>query len=480
VQDTQKVHSKEQIRASPLPIASGFAHFSHLSRISSGIAFLPSPAIAPDTVCEASHRRAMPLRRFLRYHAHMNRSDLENLDRADTLRLFRDRFALPGEVIYLDGNSLGAMPKATPARIRDVLETEWGNDLIRSWNSHGWIDMQARVGAKIGKLIGAGEGETIVADSTSVNIFKLLSAALQLRPDRKIILSERDNFPTDLYMAQGLIGLLDRGHALRLAAPQEFPDAIGDDVAVVMLTHANYRTGRLYDMNAVTRAAQDKGALVIWDLAHSAGAVPVDLIAAGYDFAVGCGYKFLNGGPGAPAFLSIAKRHQDAIRPALSGWFGHDAPFAFEEAYRPASGIARATVGTPPVLSLAALAVGVDLMSETSIDALHKKALRQFEVFAALMEQQLQGQGFTLASLDGPGGRGSQISYAHPNGWPIMQALIARGVIGDFRRPDILRFGFTPLYLGFTELWDAVAILRNIMETGAWDQPQFHKRAKVT
>ncbi len=410
----------------------------------------------------------------------LSRIDLESLDRADALRAFRERFALPDGVIYLDGNSLGALPKATPGRIREVIEAEWGNDLIRSWNSHGWIDMQAKVGAKIGQLIGARDDETIVCDSTSINVFKLLSAALQLKPERKIILSERDNFPTDLYMAQGLIELLGRGHQLRLAAPDEFPAAVSDEVAVAMLTHVNYRTGRMYDMEAVTRAAHAKGALVIWDLAHSAGAVPVDLAAANYDFSVGCGYKFLNGGPGAPAFLSIAQRHQEKVNPALSGWFGHDAPFAFEENYRPASGIARAAVGTPPVLSLAALEVGVDLMLEAPVDALHKKALRQFDMFRALMEQQLGGHGFALASVDGPGGRGSQISYAHPNGWPIMQALIARGVIGDFRSPDILRFGFTPLYLGFAELWDAAACLRDIMEAGAWDRPEFHKRAKVT
>jgi kynureninase len=410
----------------------------------------------------------------------ISRSDLETLDRDDPLRAFRDRFVLPEGLIYLDGNSLGALPKATPARLREVLEIEWGRDLIRSWNAHGWIDMQQRIGAKIGKLIGAGEGETIVADSTSINVFKALSAALQLKPERRVILSERDNFPTDLYMAEGLITQLGRGHELRLATPEEFPNAITDDVACVMLTHVSYRTGRVYDMNAITKAAHDKGALVIWDLAHSAGAVPVDLSAANADFAVGCGYKFLNGGPGAPAFISIAKRHQDHVRPVLSGWFGHARQFGFEEGYAPASGIARATVGTPPVLSLAALEVGVDMMLETSIATLHRKSLKQFEMFAALMAQELSSHGFVPASVEGPGGRGSQISYAHEHGWPIMQALIARGVIGDFRAPDIMRFGFTPLYLGFAELWDAIAILREIMETKAWDRPEFHKRSKVT
>jgi kynureninase len=267
---------------------------------------------------------------------------------------------------------------------------------------------------------------------------------------------------------------------LRLAAPHEFPGAIADDVAAVMLTHVGYRTGQLYDMNRVTQAAHAKGALTIWDLAHSAGAVPIDLGAARADFAVGCGYKFLNGGPGAPAFIMIAKRHQEHVRPALSGWFGHANQFGFEESYRPAGGIERAAVGTPPVLSLAALEVGVDLMLEASIDRLHEKSLRQFDVFRMLMEQQLADHDFRLISLAGPQSRGSQISFAHEQGWPIMQALIARGVIGDFRAPDIMRFGFTPLYLGFAELWDAVAILREIMESQGWDRPEYHRRAKVT
>ncbi len=410
----------------------------------------------------------------------LSRSDLEALDRNDPLRPFRARFALPEGVIYLDGNSLGALPRATPARIAQVVEREWGGDLIRSWNAHGWIDMQNRVGAKIGRVIGAGDGETIVTDSTSINVFKALSAALQLNPERRVILSERANFPTDVYMAEGLIAQLGGKHTLRLAVAEDVPAAIDGDVACVLLTHVSYRTGRAYDMKAVTAAAHEKGALVIWDLAHSAGALPVDLFAADYDFAVGCGYKFLNGGPGAPAFIAIAKRHQDNIRPALSGWFGHARPFAFEESYAPASGIERAAVGTPPVLSLAALEVGVDLMCEAPITELHEKSQAQFETFRTLMDEQLHGHDFALASVDGPGGRGSQISYTHPHGWPIMQALIARGIIGDFRAPDILRFGFTPMYLGFAELWDAVATLRAIMETRSWDRPEFHKRLKVT
>ena len=412
--------------------------------------------------------------------AHIARVDLEALDREDPLRPFRDRFFLPEGTIYLDGNSLGAMPKAVPDRIREVVEEEWGRDLIRSWNIHGWIDLQMSVGAKIGRLIGAGEGETIVADSTSVNLFKVLSAALALNPSRRTILSERENFPTDLYVVEGLIRHLGRDHVLKAAAPEEFPAVIDDDVACVLLTHVSYRTGRMYDMAKITEAAHAKGALMIWDLAHSAGAMPLDLSGVNADFAVGCGYKFLNGGPGAPAFLAIARRHQDRVAPALSGWFGHAAPFAFEGSFRPAEGVARAAVGTPPVLSLAALEVGVDLMLEAPLEELRAKSLRQADIFAALMGPELAGHGFSLVSPKDPAQRGSQICFAHEHGWPIVQCLTALNVIGDFRAPDIVRFGFTPLYLGYAELWDAVAILRRIMDGRLWDRPEFHGRAKVT
>jgi kynureninase len=412
--------------------------------------------------------------------ARIARADLEALDRDDPLRPFRDRFFLPEGTIYLDGNSLGAMPKSAPGRIREVVEEEWGCDLIRSWNTHGWIDLQMTLGAKIGRLIGAGEGETIVADSTSVNLFKVLSAALALNPSRRVILSERENFPTDLYVVEGLIRQLGRGHVLKVAAPEEFPAVIDDDVACLLLTHVSYRTGRMYDMAKITNAAHAKGALMIWDLAHSAGAMPIDFSGVNADFAVGCGYKFLNGGPGAPAFLTIAKRHQDRVAPALSGWFGHAAPFAFEGSFRPADGIARAAVGTPPVLSLAALEVGVDLMLEASLAELRAKSLRQADVFALLMDQELAGHGFSLVSPKDPAQRGSQICFAHEQGWPIIRCLTAHSVIGDFRAPDIVRFGFTPFYLGYAELWDAVAILRRIMEERLWDRPEFHRRMKVT
>jgi kynureninase len=409
----------------------------------------------------------------------LGRTDFEALDRTDPLRPFRDRFVLPEGLIYLDGNSLGALPKDTLARLRQVAEIEWGQGLVRSWTGHGWIDLQLRIGAKIGWLIGARPGETVVADSTSVNLFKLLGTALKLRPERRVILSEPENFPTDLYIAEGLAGLIG-GYTLRLAEPDELDAALGPDIAVVMLTHVNYRTGRMHDMNAVTRRVQEAGALMLWDLCHSAGAVPVDLTAADADFAVGCGYKYLNGGPGAPSFLHIAERWQSLVTPPLAGWLGHAAPFAFEPGYRPAEGIRRAVTGTPPILSLAALEIGVDLLLEAPMPELRAKSLRQFDLFARLVEQELAPWDFTIVTPRDHAHRGSQICLAHEQGWPIMQALIRRNVIGDFREPDILRFGFTPLYQGYAEIWDAVAVLKEIMTARSWDLPDHHARARVT
>lgn len=409
----------------------------------------------------------------------IDREHCRALDRADPLAPFRDLFALPADVIYLDGNSLGALPKASVARVAEVVEAEWGRDLIRSWTKHGWIDLALRVGDKIGRLIGAEPGETIVADSTSVNLFKLLGAALKLRPGRRVILSERSNFPTDLYVAQGLAGLTGACE-LRLVETEALVASLGDDVAVVMLTEIDYRTGRRHDMGKITRCAHESGALMLWDLCHSAGAVPVDLGAAGADLAVGCGYKYLNGGPGAPAFLYIARRWQEQAVLPPTGWLGHEAPFDFVPEYRPAPGIRRAVTGTPPVLSLAALEIGVDLLLQADLAALRAKSLALFDLFARLVEQELAPWGFRIVTPRIAEQRGSQIALAHPEGWPIMQALIAAGVIGDFRAPDILRFGLTPLYLGYAEIWEAVAVLKRIMEAGSWDRPEYRVRAKVT
>ncbi len=390
-------------------------------------------------------------------------ADLAALDAADPLASFRALFELAEDVIYLDGNSLGPLPKATPARLADVIAREWGRDLIRSWETNKWMELPRLVGEKIGRLIGAEQASTVACDGTSVNLFKALAAALALRPDRRVILSERGNFPTDLYMAEGLAALLGRGHEIRHA--EDIEAALDGSVAVVMLTHVNYRSGRMHDMAHLTRAAHDAGAVMIWDLAHSAGAVPLDLAACGVDFAVGCGYKFLNGGPGAPGFLYVAPRHQGAAMP-LTGWMGHADPFAFDPAYRPAAGIARALVGTPHILSLAALEIGVDIALRADRAAVRAKSVRLAELFAALVERDCAGLGFELASPRAAEARGSQVCLRHPRAEAIMRALIARGVIGDFRPPDILRFGLTPLTLRYADMAAAVAALRAVAVEG--------------
>lgn len=405
---------------------------------------------------------------------------IQALDAADPLASFGQRFNLPDGLVYLDGNSLGALPRDTPARVARAITDEWGRDLIRSWNTAGWMDMPMRIGVKIGRLIGALPGETVCADSTSINVFKALSAALRLNPGRKVILSEPDNFPTDLYMAQGLTGLLNDGHRLVLKTPDEIEAALNADTAVLMLTHVNYRSGRMHDMARLTEKAHAVGALVVWDLAHSAGAVPVDLTAAGADMAVGCGYKYLNGGPGAPAFIMVAGRHQARFSQPLSGWLGHADPFAFSVDYRPAAGIGRALCGTPAVLNMTALECGLDVMLEADQGAMRAKSLALTDLFIAEVEARGAGRGLSLLTPREHHLRGSQVSFAHAEGYAIMQALIARGVIGDFRAPDILRFGFTPLYTRYADAWKAAGALADILATGAWDRPEFKARKKVT
>jgi kynureninase len=410
----------------------------------------------------------------------LSRAALAALDASDQLGQLRDRFALPEGVIYLAGNSLGALPKATAGMMEQVVRREWGEGLVTGWTRHGWVDLPRRVGAKIARLIGAAPGEVLVADSISVNLFKLISAALQLRPGRRVILSERHNFPTDLYVAQGLRDLVGDRLELRLVETEDIEAALGEQTALLLLTHVDYRTGRMHDMAGLSAAAQRAGALVLWDLAHSAGAVPLDLRRAGVDLAVGCGYKYLNGGPGAPAFLFVAERWQAAARQPISGWFGHQMPFAFEPAYRPADGIGRFLAGTPPILSLKALEVGVDVLLEADQTALRDKSCRLTECFIRLVEERCVGLGLTVASPRDAERRGAQVALRHAEGYPIMQALIARGVIGDFRAPDLLRFGLAPLYLRFVDLWDAVETLRQVLLERAWDQPAFKQRAAVT
>lgn len=401
------------------------------------------------------------------------------LDEADPIGPFRQRFSLPPGIIYLDGNSLGALPAQTAPRLDDVVRREWGMGLIRSWNSHNWVNASGRVGDKIAALVGAEAGEVAVADSTSVNIFKLLMAATAARPGRKIILSEAGNFPTDLYIAQGIASALP-GLSVRAVKPGEVMDAIDEDVAVVLLTHVHYKTGDKYDMAAITRRAHERGALAIWDLSHSAGAVDVDLRAADADLAVGCGYKYLNGGPGAPAFLYVAKRLQKQLVSPIAGWFGHVAPFDFTDDFRPASDITRFLSGTPPILGMTALEIGVDLMAEAPRDLLFRKSQALCSLFIDLIDRLCAGHGLEVVTMRDPQRRGSHVSLRHRDGHPIVQALIAEGVIGDFRAPDILRFGFAPLYLQYANVWRAVDILRNLLETRKWDQAQFRLRAQVT
>jgi kynureninase len=430
----------------------------------------------------------------------MTRDDCLALDAADPLGPVREQFALDEPdargVIYLDGNSLGPLPRRTMARLQQTVEAEWGRDLIRSWNSAGWITLTQHVGDKIARVVGAGPGEVVVTDSTSVNLYKVLSAAMTIArantPARRRIVSESSNFPSDLYIADTVAR--ERGDELALVDVGDLAAELDAGVALLLLTHVNYRTGRMHDLGAVTRAAHDAGALVIWDLAHSAGAVPVDLTGNGgaeaADFAVGCGYKYLNGGPGAPGFVWVHPQHTERMereqwRQPLSGWLGHAAPFEFAADYRPAPGISRFLCGTPPILSLAALDCGVDVLLEADahggMKAIRGKSLQLTELFIDLVESRCAGHGLTLITPRDGGARGSQVGFAHADGgYAVMQALIARGVIGDFRAPDILRFGFTPLYTRFVDVWDAVGRLSGVLESGAWREPRFAVRSPVT
>jgi kynureninase len=413
------------------------------------------------------------------------RSHCKALDAQDPLAPLRRQFALPEGVIYLDGNSLGARPVAALARAQQVIAQEWGNGLIRSWNSAGWADLSQRLGNRLAPLIGARDGEVVITDTTSINLFKVLSAALsvqrQRQPGRKVIVSEASNFPTDLYIAEGLAELLQQGYSLRLVnSPDELPQAIDQDVAVVMLTHVNYKTGYMYDMQALTALSHECGALSIWDLAHSAGAVPIDLHKARADYAIGCTYKYLNGGPGSQAFVWVNPALVDLVRQPLSGWFGHTRQFAMEAQYAPSAGIARYLCGTQPITSLAMVECGLEIFAQTDMASLRTKSLALTDLFIALVEARCAAHGLVLITPREHARRGSHVSFEHPEGYAVIQALIARGVIGDYREPRIMRFGFTPLYTSFTEVWDAVEILGDILDTGTWDQPQFKVRNSVT
>jgi kynureninase len=387
-------------------------------------------------------------------------------------------FHLPAGVIYLDGNSLGPLPLAARARVAAMMSDEWGEMLIGGWNQAGWMAQPARVGDRIGRLIGAAEGTVVMGDTLSIKVYQALASALEMRPDRRVILSDTGNFPSDLYMAEGLIESLDKGHELRVVAPQDVEAAIGDQLAALMLTEVDYRTGRMHDMAALTAKAQAAGALTLWDLAHSAGALPIDLSAAKADFAVGCTYKYLNGGPGAPAFIYVRPDHIGTVRPALSGWLGHEAPFAFDLDYRAGSGIERMRVGTPPIIALAALETALDVLEGVDMDDVRSKSIELSELFIAEVERRCPD--LVLASPRDSALRGSQVSFGFPDGYAVMQALIERGVIGDFRAPDIMRFGITPLYLDADDVVRAAAILEDILMRRAWDEPRYRMRRAVT
>jgi kynureninase len=390
----------------------------------------------------------------------------------------KSMFHLPEGMIYLDGNSLGPLPKTAASHVGSMMTDQWGEMLITGWNKAGWMDKPRALGDRVGRLIGAEPGQVVMGDTLSIKVYQAVASALELNPGRKVVLSDNGNFPTDLYMADGLLKSLGDDYELRVVDPEAVADNITDEIAVLMLTEVDYRTGRKHDMKALTAKAHEHSVITVWDLAHSAGALPVDLAGCNADFAVGCTYKYLNGGPGAPAFIYVAPRHAETVRPALSGWLGHEAPFAFDLDYRPGQGIDRMRVGTPPVLQLTALESAMDIWDMADMADVRAKSIELCDLFISLVEESCPD--LTLASPRDGETRGSQISFAFEEGYAAMQALIARGVIGDFRAPNIMRFGLTPLYIDEADVRGAVDILADIMTNRLWDRPEYKIRAAVT
>lgn len=406
--------------------------------------------------------------------------DCEALDRTDPLRELRDEFILAPQQIYLDGNSLGLLTHAAGKRVREVIDNEWARDAVQGWHVHDWMGLPDRLGARIARLIGAQADEVTVADSTSINVFKLAASCLRAGGPRRKIVTELGNFPTDLYVLQGLTELLSPAVELCAVPREQVLDAIDSDTALVVLTHVHYKSAEMFDLAEVTRRVHDKGARVLWDLCHSVGALPIALNDVAADFAVGCTYKYLNGGPGAPAFIYVKRDLQDRYRPAISGWLGHADPFEFGDDYRPAAGVRRHRCGTPGILSHAALDGSLGVFDRVDMQAVRRKSIQLTELFIELVEHECAGYPLTLATPRSAEQRGSHVSFRHENGYEIMQALIARGVIGDFRAPDIMRFGFTPLYTRYSDVWRAVAILRDILQSGCWQQADYRIRRAVT
>lgn len=407
------------------------------------------------------------------------RQDCVELDAVDPLGAVRERFSLPDGVIYLDGNSLGALPVTAAKAVDEAVTRQWGEDLIASWNKHGWIGLPQKVGGTIARLIGAGADEVVAADSVSVNLFKLAAAAVGARGGRPVVLTEGGDFPTDLYILQGLAGMMPEVE-LRVVEPGGIEAALDDRVAVVLLSHVHYRSGAVRDMAGLNTAIRAAGAMSLWDLSHSAGVLDVDLNRAGADLAAGCGYKYLSGGPGAPAYLFVARRHQASLRNPLSGWMGHARPFDFVDDYAPAPGIDRWLCGTPPILSLTALDAALDAFSGVEMATVRAKAGALGDLFIERVEARCGGKGLALASPREGTARGGQVSFRHPQGWAVMQNLIARGVIGDFRSPDVIRFGFAPLYVRRVDVWDAVEVLGEILDAESWRDPRYQTVAAVT
>lgn len=420
--------------------------------------------------------------------ADLDRTTCEQRDQNDPLRSYREKFILPPETIYLDGNSLGARTKGAAERAQEVIADEWGTGLIRSWNTAGWFDLPGKLGDTVSKIVGGGAGSTVVTDSTSINLFKAASAALKMQaadsPDRRVILTQRENFPSDIYMLQGLAEQLGHGYEVRLVDDAEvtagFPNTMTDEVALVVLTHVNYRTGRLFDMSSTTSAIHAGGAMVIWDLCHSAGALEIDLAGSGADMAIGCTYKFLNGGPGSPAFIWVAEALQNRFTQPLSGWWSHAKPFEMAPEYAPADGIRRFLTGTQPIISMSVAELGLNIASEVDMAAVRQKSLQLSDLFIDLVESRLSEHPIEIVTPREHAHRGSQVSITHPEGFAIMSALIERGIIGDYREPSVLRFGLTPLYVGFTEVWDTVEALRDILDNRTWDAPEHKVRGAVT
>ncbi|MDN5634800.1 MAG: kynureninase [Brevibacterium sp.] len=420
--------------------------------------------------------------------ATLDRSACERLDRDDDLRAFRDEFILPPETIYLDGNSLGARTKGAAERAQEVIADEWGTGLIRSWNTAGWFDLPAKLGEKVAGIVGGETASTVVTDTTSINLFKAASAALKMQsaaaPERRIILTQRENFPSAIYMLHGLAEQLDDGYEVRLVDDEEvtagFPNTMTAEVALVVLTHVNYRTGRLFDMETTTSAIHAGGAMVIWDLCHSAGALEIDLAGSGADMAIGCTYKFLNGGPGSPAFIWVSEELQNGFSQPLSGWWSHAKPFEMSPDYAPAEGIRRYLTGTQGIVSMSVAELGLDIANRADMAAVRQKSLALSDLFIDLVETRLSDHPVEVVTPREHAHRGSQVSITHPEGFAVMSALIERGIIGDYREPSVLRFGLTPLYIGFTDVWDTVEALRDILDNRIWDSPQHQVRGAVT